>query len=262
MTTSEESVQIGATTAEQPLETSTGARARSFLDYLKTILVTLAVALFLKSFVVEAFRIPSSSMEETLLVGDFLLVNKLAYGIRTPRYIPLTNMAIPTVHIPAFSRVNRGDVVVFEFPGSIDQGNPDEPVNYIKRCIGLPGDLVEIQEGQVYVNGKPLGLPTHARRNGSNGAAFHHRSRLFPFGAGYTEHDYGPLTVPRKNDRLQLTPDNVAMWRSLILREGHTIAYDEQSGILIDGTLAQEYIVQQDYYFVMGDNRDNSLDSR
>src|SRR5512135_3753000 len=89
-----------------------GSDAPRALEYVKVIVVTVLVALFLKTFVVEAYRIPTGSMENTLLVGDFLIVNKLAYGFRTPSRVPLTNVAMPTLRIPTGGRVHRGDVVV------------------------------------------------------------------------------------------------------------------------------------------------------
>lgn len=237
------------------------ARARTLLEYTKTVLITLAVALFLKAFVVEAFRIPSSSMEGTLHVGDFLLVNKLAYGIRTPRFIPLTNFVLPTWYAPVFRNPQRGDVVVFEFPGSADYADKGQPVNYIKRCVGLPGDDVEIRDGQVLVNGERFDFPHTATQAQSLGSP-NHRGRLFPWGAGFTEDQYGPVHVPRKGDRVELTADNLSRWRIIIQGEGHSVGFDVSGGILIDGRPAKEYIVKRNYYFVMGDNRANSLDSR
>ena len=257
----EESVQLESQEAAEQ-EAGKGEHVRTFVGYVKTVLITLVVALVLKTFVIEAFRIPSSSMEETLLVGDFLLVNKLAYGIRTPRFLPLTDIAVSTYYVPAFKNVKRGEIVVFEFPGSYDRSDHEEPVNYIKRCIGLPGDVVQIIEGQVYINGSPVGLPRYALQNGSNGAASHYRSRLFPWGFGFTEQRYGPLVVPKKGDRIDLTEENLSLWRSLIIREGHAVRFEGKDQILIDGELAANYSVEQNYYFVMGDNRDNSLDSR
>ncbi|HEY4611408.1 MAG TPA: signal peptidase I [Bacteroidota bacterium] len=259
---SHESLQIESQQVEQPVEPKLAVRVRAAIGYLKTVLITLLVALVLKAFVIEAFRIPSSSMERTLLVGDFLLVNKLAYGIRTPRFIPLTNFAVSTMYLPVFKNVQRGDVVVFEFPGNGESAETEEPVNYIKRCIGLPGDVVEIHDGQVYINSSPQGLPRNAQLSESNGRSSHYRSRLFPWGAGFTEQHYGPLVVPKKGDQLELTIENLSMWRSLILRDGHTVELGEGSRIIVDGVPAQSYTVEQNYYFVMGDNRDNSLDSR
>ncbi|HXG37346.1 MAG TPA: signal peptidase I [Bacteroidota bacterium] len=256
----EETAHIEATQADQRTERRS-TRVRTFVEYLKTVLMTLAVALFLKAFVVEAFRIPSSSMEATLLVGDFLLVNKLAYGIRTPRFIPLTNFTVPTWYAPIFRNVKRGDVVVFEFPGSMTSAEGGEPVNYIKRCVGLPGDVVEIRDGQVLVNGKRFDFPNTAIFSSSRGSS-HHRPRLFPWGAGFSEHQYGPVHVPKKGDRVELTAENLSRWRTIIQGEGHSVTFDAAGGVLIDGGPAKEYVVERNYYFVMGDNRDNSLDSR
>ena len=257
----DESIQVGATSAEPSVENVRTTRVRLLLEYLKTVLITLVVALFLKSFVVEAFRIPSSSMEETLLVGDFLLVNKLAYTVRTPRFIPFTNAVLPTLSARIFRHVNRGDVIVFEFPGFPDQTEHEEPVNYIKRCVGLPGDIVEIQNGQVYVNDVAMGLPKNARKSETIGTS-HHRSRLFPSGAGFTENRYGPLRIPQKGDRLELSAATLGFWRTLIALEGHAQGLDGRGEPTIDGKPAAEYLVGQNYYFVLGDNRDNSLDSR
>ena len=261
MSMNEESLQADVVQAQPSEEERRNARTQLLLDYVKTVLVTLVVALVLKSFVIEAFRIPSSSMEETLLVGDFLLVNKLAYTVRTPRFLPFTNIVLPTLTAPVFKHVKRGDVIVFEFPGFPGQAENDEPVNYIKRCIGLPGDVVEIQNGQVYVNDAAVGLPKYGRKSERSGDS-HHRSRLFPGGAGFTENRYGPLRIPKKGDKLEISSATLGLWRSLIVSEGHTEGLDERGDALIDGSSASEYVVQRNYYFVLGDNRDNSLDSR
>lgn len=240
-----------------------GETSRRFWEYAKTIFVTLIVALFLKTFVVEAFRIPSGSMENTLLVGDFLLVNKFIYGFRTPRYVPLTNVAIPSFTLPAFKGVRRGDVIVFEFPGERDQQPNVETVNYIKRCIGLPGDTVEIQLGRVFVNGKELSLPAHAKPSNTTQLSHWRRSyRLFPRGAGFTEEHYGPLVVPKKGDVIDINLDTIERWRRFIVREGHRVELSSDGKITIDGQDVARYTVERNYYFAMGDNRDNSLDSR
>lgn len=243
-------------------EDGTSNRKR-IADYLKTAFVTVFVALFLKTFVVEAFRIPSGSMENTLLVGDFLLVNKIVYGLRTPRYVPLTNVAIPSISLPLFGNVDRGDVVVFEFPSEREQVLNAESVNYIKRCIGLPGDTVEIFTGRVFVNGKELTLPKHAKSSvGVSRPHWQSGYRMFPPGSGFTEGHYGPLIVPRKGDAIQLTATNFGVWKALIAREGHRLHLAPNGAVMIDDRETVQYVIGQDYYFVMGDNRDNSLDSR
>jgi signal peptidase I len=111
-------------------------------EWVKSILIALVLALATRATVVQAFRIPTSSMEETLLVGDFLLVNKFLYGAK----IPFTNFRLPKIRDP-----KRGDIIVFR--------HPTEGKDFIKRCVGLPGDTVEIRNDVVYVNGGAVDEP-------------------------------------------------------------------------------------------------------
>ena len=112
------------------------------MEWTKSIIIALILALATRAMVVQAFRIPTGSMEDTLLVGDFLLVNKFIYGSK----IPFTNIRLPRVRDP-----QRKDVIVFE--------HPTEGKDYIKRCIGLPGEVVEMKNDVVYINGQPLDEP-------------------------------------------------------------------------------------------------------
>ena len=109
-------------------------------EYAESIIIAILIALFIRAFVVQAFKIPSGSMEPTLLIGDHLLVNKFIYGIR----IPFTDRKIFAVHQP-----ERGDIIVFIYP-------VDESKDFIKRVIGLPGETVEIRRKKIYINGKLL----------------------------------------------------------------------------------------------------------
>jgi signal peptidase I len=119
------------------------SRKGYFRDFVETVLTAVALALVLRAFVVQTFRIPSGSMEDTLLVGDFLIVNKFLYGIK----VPFTDARLPGIREPRY-----GDVVVFEYP------NPDpraKKENYVKRVIGVPGDIVELRNNALYLNGEP-----------------------------------------------------------------------------------------------------------
>ncbi len=157
-------------------------------EYGEALLIALAIALFIRAFFVQAFSIPSGSMQDTLEIGDYLLVNKFIYGIRNP----FTNK----VWVPV-SQPQRGDVVVFIYP-------KDPSVDYIKRVIGLPGDTVQIREKKVFINGQEYRTPQ---------AVF--KDPITYRGMGDPRRDFfGPVTVPPGQ------------------------------------------------YFVMGDNRDHSYDSR
>lgn len=243
--------------AEQARDKS---RAR---EYTEVIGLTILAALFLKVFVVEAYNIPTASMENTLLAGDFVLVNKFVYGARSPRYIPFTNISIPQITLPAISHPKTGDVVVFEFPG-----NPDEYVggtteNYVKRCIAGPGDTVMIADKAVFVNGRQVQLPTNARfENVPLFPKGFKDYRIFPRGSTFNEDNYGPVVVPKRGADIRIATGDVDEYRDLIEREGHSVAMGDGGNILIDGAASHTYQVMKDYYFMMGDNRDNSLDSR
>ena len=238
------------------------SRAR-VMSFVKILFFTILVVLFLKTFIIEAYRIPSGSMENTLLIGDFLFVNKFVYGLRTPRYVPLTNLAIPSVAFPAFKQVRRGDVIVFEFPGDREKLSDPESVNYVKRCIGLPGDTIRILAERVFVNGGELLLPPHAKVPESGyGIGWWQQTELFPPGSNFTLDNYGPLVVPKRGDRIELDAGTFERWRSLIEKEGHSAQMTREGTILIDGAPTIRYTIEGNYYFVLGDNRDNSLDSR
>lgn len=240
------------------------AGASRIRDLIKVILFAIAAALAIKTFFVEAYRIPSGSMENTLLVGDYLLVNKFIYGASTPRTIPYTDIKIPFLKLPAFEEPDRKDVVVFEFPGEKDELFPKEHVNYIKRCIALPGDTVEIRDKVVYVNGKESWIPKDIQYTSPKAIPSGHSSAgIFPKDSHWNRDNYGPIIVPGKDNVVKLTPWNIEQWRTLINREyGEEVVKVNGSEILINNKPVNSYIIKKDYYFVLGDNRDESSDSR
>lgn len=175
-------------------------------EWVKSISVAILLFLVIRTFAVEAFKIPTGSMEKTLLVGDFLLVNKAVYGAQ----VPFTGVRLPAIENP-----ERGDIVVFEYP-------KDRSKNYVKRVVGLPGDRVAMRGGELYVNGERL------------------------------EEDYVQHTQPGGDYY-----DHQFEWQKAHLAsevDGSTYSptRDDWGPILVP--------VGQ--YFVMGDNRDNSQDSR
>ncbi len=178
------------------------------VEYCKSFFPVILIVLLLRSFLVEPFRIPSNSMMPTLLTGDFILVNKYAYGIR----LPVLNNKIVEIGEP-----ERGDVVVFRYPR-------DPSTDYIKRVVGLPGDRVGYYNKIIYIDGEPVGqVPAGVYIGVGSGIAMSGASERQEQ-LGDVLHDI--LVMPR-------TPG-----------------------------LEGEYVVGENEYFVMGDNRDNSNDSR
>lgn len=149
-------------------------RKKSILrEYIESFAIALILALMIKTSVVEAYKIPSGSMEDTLLIGDFLLANKFVYGSKLP--IPFTN-----IHLPALREPKAGDIVIFKYP-------LDQKVNYIKRCVAVAGDTILIRSKVLYVNGRVFANPQHSK--------FTDRTVLPP-GMGNRD-NFGPYVVPR-----------------------------------------------------------------
>ncbi len=214
-------------------------------EWFEALVIAALVATILRMFVIESYRIPTGSMEKTLLAGDFLFVNKFVYGAK----VPFTDISLPKVH-----DVRRGDIIVFKFPR-------DRSLNYIKRCIALPGDNLEIRNQQVYINGKGMQLPPHAQFIGTKMPAGVPEFQIFPSMSDYNKDNYGPIHIPRSGDVIALTSATLPLYRDLIAYEGHTVSLVGDQ-VFIDGQAANRYTVSRNYYFAMGDNRDNSLDSR
>lgn len=229
----------------------------------KEIAVLGSIFLVLNNFVIASFLVPTGSMENEVMTGDFLMVNKFIYGASTPRNIMFTNIRLPWVMLPGFKDVKRGDVIVFEFPGYRDEVHPPEFTYYLKRCMALAGDTLEIRNRVVYVNGQPAPLPKNMKFNFNRiqppGYA---DERIFPPGAPYNEDNYGPIVIPKKGMVMNISSDNFHQWETFIKRDGHTPVLLSDGTVLIDGKATNQYVVEKDYLFGMGDNRDNSLDSR
>ena len=228
-----------------------------FLHELRSLGIIVLIALALKSTVVEAYIVPTGSMEKTILVGDFLVGNKFIYGMRTPDWlgIPYTRVgfAIPWMRFPAFRQPKSGDVVIFKFPH-------DPMDKYVKRLIAGPGQTVEIREREILVDGEPF---FHPEKMPVPDQAPQPRDwtdpNIFPRGNGNKDH-YKPVRVPAKGDTLWAFRDQYILW-DVALRDGHRRRV-ERKRIVVDDQPVEFYVVEQDYYFMMGDNRDQSFDSR
>lgn len=294
-------------------------------EWIDAMMFAIVVMVIVRSLFFDLFRIPTPSMEQSLLVGDYLFVSKLHYGTRTPMSlgIPFTPVYLKGVHLPwtrfpGFSRVKRGDAMVFNWPA--DEDKPvDRKMHYIKRVVALPGDSLLVRDKVVSVNGdvQPLRedmqqlwyvykndprvrlprerllelrveqvmptsnplivqiLATEAAADSLEAWPYVDRvtpavSRsdggyspvMYPPNQGYTPDNFGPIRVPGKGQEIVLTPANWLYLEPAIRKyEGHTTARSAD-GFRIDGQSVSSFTFTQDYFFVMGDNRDNSQDSR
>ncbi len=214
-------------------------------EWFEALIIAAIFATVLRVFVVESYRIPTGSMESTLLAGDFLFVNKYVYGPKVP---------FTEIRLPAVDKVKRGDIIVFKYP-------KDRSLNYIKRCVAISGDNLEIHDQQLFINKKPVALPEHAQFIGTRVPAGEADYMIFPQFSGFNKDNYGPIHIPRKGDVVQLTAATYPLYSALVADEGHEVSLQGRE-VFVDGSPVQAYTVHENYYFAMGDNRDNSLDSR
>jgi signal peptidase I len=346
-------------------------------EWSDTLTFALTAAMLIRFFVFEAFTIPTSSLEGTLLVGDFLFVDKFTYGMRIPNTplsfplvqntLPFTNnsvnsyvdwIQIPYIRLPKISSIKRNDLVVFNFPegdtvtqeyqsaqpflalceskgrenvlsrGDITSRPVDKRDHYVKRCVAIPGDKLEVINTKLYINDKPayeapklqtsyrvqfdqtkmklgtveellidlneLDINTEQNlnfyenipafsvstdketivkikklpyissivadtfRDGQNaGYMFPHKSNNT-----WTVDNYGAITIPKKGSSISLSSDNIDLYQRIIqIYEGNT--FENRNGeFYINGKKSSTYRFKMNYYFMMGDNRDNSQDSR
>ncbi len=367
------------------------ALVRTVMSWVDAIVYALILVYFIFLFVGQNYQIPSSSLEKTLLVGDYLWVNKMVYGPRvpnTPLHFPLAQHTIPYLDCKSYieypqwdyhrlkgvRKVERNDIVVFNFPAgdtvTLKVSNPDyytlcslvpggretilrnkgefgdvvyRPVdrreNYVKRCIALPGETLKIVNDVVYINGEPIADPKDVQYNyyiQTDGTHFTQsmwddlgvsaddrgyisidtqeavlsaasiglkvnedgtvnpvytcpltnamrdkveampwvkavikvpamdQTNVYPIthNYGWTRANYGEIWIPAKGESITLTPENLPIYERCIKNyEGNDLAVRDGK-IFINGTETTEYTFKMDYYWMMGDNRDNSADSR
>ncbi|MDH8702458.1 signal peptidase I [Dysgonomonadaceae bacterium PH5-43] len=361
---------------------------KKIADWTDAIVFALLAVYFINIFIFQNYKIPTSSLEKTLLVGDFLFVSKVSYGPRvpnTPLAFPLTHHTMPITNtksysdwphwdykrLKGFGDVKRNDIVVFNFPagdtvalnaqdrdyyqlvdrykwnvvndknnnfGDVVYRPVDRRENYVKRCIGMPGDSLSIIDNIVYIDNKPLATPKNAQFTyyvETKGALFTEKQfrkleisnddillvnklrdayslfnhlgittneygnfnpvyRLpltkdaldeikrngwaksitiepedfggetypYSYNTGWTRDNFGPLWIPRKGETIVLDDNNIELYsRCIINYEGNTLRKDGTT-VYLNGSPANSYTFKYDYYFMMGDNRHNSLDSR
>ena len=315
------------------------SEVRSWIDAIGFAVIA---ATILRTFLIEAYTIPTSSMEKSMLIGDFLFVSKTAYGPRvpmTPIAFPLVHHTMPVVGGKSYSEsvklpyhrmkglgeVKRNDCVVFNWPAET-LGRPiDKKENYVKRCVGIPGDKIEIIEAQLMVNDAPQEEPEGMKKQwhydvstqgtGLNPNILYEKYDITEGGYGrnqneynltltnegrdalktfpnvtainkrtekpgsYAEyifpHDknfkwnvdnYGPITIPAAGTTIKLTTENLSIYKDILKRyEGEEMG-DNEKFKNIESVISKkgscDYEFKMNYYWMMGDNRHNSADSR
>jgi signal peptidase I len=340
--------------------------AREWAD---AMIFAVIAATIIRTFFIEAYTIPTSSMEKTLLVGDYLFVSKLSYGPR----VPMTPIAFPFAHhtmpltssvksyldwpklsyyrFPGLRTIKNNDVVVFNYPDGdtlsvslqsnvsyhslvreygrdVVWNNPDKfgeitarPVdkreNFIKRCVGIPGDTLQIVNGEVLINGSAIAFDGEVQHNYhvvTDGSRLHprildrlditeprmisnsefimpmteevaeslagesiiqsvkkiikpssiHEKHIFPFSENYpwNEDNFGPLFIPKEGAVVELNTTNIVLWRRIIEAYEYNTVEIKDDQVFINGEIATSYTFKMNYYWLVGDNRHNSADSR
>lgn len=328
-------------------------------DTISSILFAIVVATLVHTYVMQPFQIPSPSLEKTLLVGDFLFVSKIHYGPRPQMSavaLPMVHDTLPFINIksyayddtnkdswinklqypyfrfPGFQEIKNNDIVVFNWPCDtlynmykLADRRYDKPIdkrtNYVKRCIGISGDQIEIKKGVVYINGKAVVYPERAKLQYAYQAAYKKQpqldinyviksigateaidsningdtiyfsalteegaeklktfsdfsdvkrlietssdSRVFGKQPNWNADNMGPIYIPKAGTSIELTPANLPFYKRVLTEyEGpHTVKV-VGNDVYVDNQLTKTYTFKKNYYWMMGDNRGNSLDSR
>lgn len=230
---------------------------------IKYLLLLLILVLVIKAFVIDAFRIPTGSMKNTLQEGDFILVNKTAYDISTPHRIPFLDKKLERTEIYSIDKPELNDVIAFDIPAEFYNPASENYSTLVKRIIGLPGDTIEIKNKVVFINGKKLRNPSYLHINLDDSISKNSNEKLFPYDKNWTIDNYGPVVIPKKGMTIALNPKDIALWQNAInIDLGKKAVSVEGTVININGSPAKEYTFNKDYYFVLGDNREDSIDSR
>ena len=311
------------------------SEVRSWIDAIGFAVIA---ATLLRTFLIEAYTIPTSSMEKSMLIGDFLFVSKVAYGPR----VPMTPIAFPLVHhtmpigngksyteavqlpyhrMKGLGEIKRNDCVVFNWPAETLGRPVDKKENYVKRCVGVPGDKIELIDAQLMVNDAPQEEPEGMKKQwhynvstkgtGLNPNILYEKYDITEGGYGRNKNEYnltltnesrdaiqnftnvtsvkrqyekggiyadyifphdknfkwnvdnfGPITVPAAGETVSITTENLSIYKDIIERYENNKLEVVAGEIYINDKVATTYTFAMDYFWMMGDNRHNSADSR
>ena len=311
------------------------SEVRSWIDAIGFAVIA---ATLLRTFLIEAYTIPTSSMEKSMLIGDFLFVSKVAYGPR----VPMTPIAFPLVHhtmpigngksyteavqlpyhrMKGLGEIKRNDCVVFNWPAETLGRPVDKKENYVKRCVGVPGDKIELINAQLMVNDAPQEEPEGMKKQwhynvstkgtGLNPNILYEKYDITEGGYGRNKNEYnltltnesrdaiqnftnvtsvkrqyekggiyadyifphdknfkwnvdnfGPITVPAAGETVSITTENLSIYKDIIERYENNKLEVVAGEIYINDKVATTYTFAMDYFWMMGDNRHNSADSR
>jgi len=328
-------------------------------EWISSIAFAIIAATLVHTYFMQPYTIPTSSLEKTLYVGDYLFVSKFHYGAR----VPMTAIAAPMVHdtipflgksyisdsdaktyknswknklslpymrLPGFQNIQRNDIVVFSWPsdslktmysdnsGKFTYKPLDKRTNYVKRCVAIPGDSLEIRDGYIFINGKRTVLPDRAKTQylftvDTEGKSFNQNTiarynvregniqngkyvfnltdnealnisknpivksivknidpkgiydkKLFPHNAQFpwSQDNYGPIYMPKKGETVALNSTSIPFYEQIIRRYENNNFTIQGNNYYLNGKKVTSYTFKQDYYWMMGDNRQNSLDAR
>lgn len=304
---------------------------------ISALLFAIILATIVHTYFVQPMIVPTGSMENTIKIGDALFVSKNIYGTRlpnTPVSVPFSDLfsrnlfveklQLPYTRIPGWSKVEKNDIVVFNFPTDSVYAPIDRKDNYVKRCVGTPGDIIEVKNGVLFVNNQEFlpkkdavmqssadfkfktalspklladefSLVNTDYASGTEDGAYRYvfgglsqemfdslknnpntisgewrrapqgqgERKIYPEGEDWNQDWYGPITVPKKGMKVNAKDINVLKDYITVIEDYEGKNLEVRDGkLMMDGSEVSEYTFDKDYYFMMGDNRHNSLDSR
>ena len=293
-------------------------RINKILSELKSLFILIVIILTIKVTIFEMYIVPTGSMENTIMTGDFLVGNRFVYGMNTPDRVGVMDLAlnIPSLKFPSFKEPRRGDVIIFKFPRDTRQ-------KYVKRCVAEPGDILEIRDKVVHINDQPFPLANNGKFVIPNMLSESFSQNDIFLGNQGNKDQFKKLKIPQKGDRIDIDSNNLQLLIHVMLLDGHEVKlisdgkeypytmndpnelfrrksmfwfFKRSNPNKIFSNIASEYYprgnllvpwqinnrpkpdnllinnqpisqmdyyeVQKDYFWAMGDNRDDSLDSR